>query len=60
MKIFDLENDFLKHREKIIKTQRKDVSFNMKKTYNSQMEMINSFRKNWAHSNNLKSIEKQK
>lgn len=37
MKIFDIENDFLKHREKIIKTQRKDVSFNMKKTYNSQM-----------------------
>ncbi len=56
MQIFDIENDFLKHRQKIINTQRKDAGLHLKKSYNSQMDMINSFRKNWANSTNFKAI----
>lgn len=56
MQIFDLENDFLKHRQKIINTQRKDAGLHLKKSYNSQMDRINSFRKNWANSTNFKAI----
>lgn len=32
----------------------------LKKSYNSQMEMINSFRKNWTNSSNFKHVEKQR
>jgi len=54
MQIYDLENNYAKHRQKIIKTQRKDMMLQVKLTCQDQMKRINSFHKNWESSHDYK------
>lgn len=58
MQIYDLENNFLKHRQKIIKTRNKDMVLQVKMQYRDQMQKINSFRKNWNYSHDYQTFKK--
>ncbi len=60
MKIFDMEVNFKKHKEKIAIVKNKNVAFNAKKTINSQMYLLNSFKRHWDYSESFKNKEKKR
>ena len=60
MHLFELENDYLHHRKKIVNIRKRDAVKVVKKTYNSQMNMINSFQKNFSAGESFKVSQRQK
>ena len=60
MHFFEMENDYLKHRKKIINIQKRDAFKEVKKNYTSQMAMINSFQKNYNAGEAFKSNQRQR
>lgn len=60
MQVFELENDFVRHREKIMKVQNRNIGKELKKAHSSQMDVINTFRKNWVKASTFKVQEKIK
>ena len=54
MQVFELENDFARHREKIMKVKKRNAAKEMKKAHHSQMDIINTFRKNWVKASTFK------
>ena len=60
MHLFELENDYLHHRKKIVNIRKRDAAKIAKKTYNSQMNMINSFHKNFSAGESFKVSQRQR
>lgn len=60
MNIMDIEKDFMRHHQRITRVKNRNTVKQLKKTHNSQMDMINSFRKNWVHSHAFKNNEQNR
>ena len=48
----------MKHRERINKVKNQNIVQQLKRTHNTQIDMINSFRKNWVTSHTLKTHQR--
>ena len=60
MALFDIEVNFLKHKQKINKVKQINSTAQAKKSYNSQVDLINTFRKHWINSQAFKQKQKRK